>query len=162
MLKINQRLEQAVKTDLTIKLTFEIRQKSRFKTQLNDGTEVGVFLPRGNVLRNGDCLKADDGRIIGVLADDEQVSTVTTNDQLLLSRACYHLGNRHVALQIDENKISYLHDHVLDDMLKGLGLTVDSELSPFEPENGAYAQHSHGQHSHAQDGDSHSHSHSHH
>lgn len=149
MLKITQRLEKPVETDYSIKLTYEIRQKSRFKAKISDGTEVGVFLSIGYVLRNGDCLMSEDGRAIEVIADDETLSIVHSDDALQLSKACYHLGNRHVALQIQSNKISYLHDHVLDDMIKGLGLTVSTEEAPFEPESGAYSNHQHSQSTHS-------------
>lgn len=78
-----------------------------------------------------------------VLAAQESVSTVYLNDPLLLARACYHLGNRHVPLQIDSGFIRYQHDHVLDDMVRGLGLEVSIERTTFEPESGAYGRHSH-------------------
>lgn len=127
-------------------IPFETRQKSRFLAKLDDGTEVGVFMPRGIILRGGDCLRASDGRIVEVRAAPETVSTATTDDPLLLSRACYHLGNRHVPLQIGFGWVRYLHDHVLDDMVRGLGLTVSAERVPFEPESGAYGggHHAHG------------------
>ncbi|MBF0265470.1 MAG: urease accessory protein UreE [Gammaproteobacteria bacterium] len=156
MLKITRRLDDPVATDLYIKLSFEVRQKSRFKTQLNDGIEVGVVLSRGHILRDGDCLLAEDNQVVRIVADDETLSIVDCDDPLMLCKACYHLGNRHVALQIKKDQISYLHDHVLDDMVKGLGLSVRVEQAPFEPEDGAYASHSH---SHK---NSHTHSHSHH
>jgi urease accessory protein len=105
-------------------------------------------LERGSVLRNGDLLLADDGRVVEVQASAEAVSTVHSDDTLLLARACYHLGNRHVPLQIGTGWLRYQHDHVLDDMLRGFGLEVRSELAPFEPEGGAYVSSSHA-HSHA-------------
>lgn len=99
--------------------------------------------------------------IVEVIAADETVSTVRSDDAVLLARACYHLGNRHVPLQVEAGWCRYLHDHVLDDMVRGLGLSVETETAPFQPEPGAYGGssggHTHGHH-HAQ---THSHEHSH-
>ncbi len=122
----------------TLTLLFEARQKSRLLVRLDSGAEAGVFLPRGTVLRDGDRLLADDGRVVLVRAAAEPVSVVRTADALLFARACYHLGNRHVSLQLDNGELRYLRDHVLDDMVRGLGLTVEHALMPFEPERGAY------------------------
>lgn len=157
MLKITQKLSEPQAATSTLKLPFELRQKSRLKVTLDDGRQAGLFLERGDVLRGGDCLLAEDNSIIQVQADDETVSMVQSNDSLLLARACYHLGNRHVPLQIENNSLSYLHDHVLDDMLKQLGLSVNTTQAPFEPESGAYGG-SGSSHSHD---DSHSHEHKH-
>ncbi|MFN2350185.1 MAG: urease accessory protein UreE [Thioalkalivibrio sp.] len=132
----------------TLSLPFETRQKSRFRAQLEDGTPVGVVLDRGHILRHGDRLENDDGVRIRIEASPEAVSQVRGNDPLLLARACYHLGNRHVPLQITADGLRYLHDHVLDDMVRGLGLDVEFTHAPFEPEAGAYAGggHGHGHH----------------
>lgn len=147
MLKIFQRIEKVADVQGTLKLPFELRQKSRLKTTLLDGREVGLMLNRGELLRSGDCLCAEDGSIIRVEAAPETVSTVRHDDMLVLARACYHLGNRHVALQIGNGWIRYLHDHVLDDMVRGMGLEIIVEEAPFEPEGGAYGGHAHS-HSH--------------
>ena len=131
-------------------LPFNERSRSRLRALLDNGEEVGLFLERGSVLRGGDLLLADDGRVVAVEAAHECVSIAHSDDQLLLARACYHLGNRHVALQIGPRWLRYCHDHVLDDMLRGMGLTVMAERAPFEPEGGAYVSthpHSHA-HSH--------------
>jgi urease accessory protein len=103
------------------------------------------------VLRGGDRLLADDGRVIEVHAAPETVSTVRTDDRLMLERACYHLGNRHVPLEIGPGWLRYQHDHVLDDMLAGFGLAVVVEHAPFEPEGGAYvsASNAHASHAHS-------------
>lgn len=130
--------------DSTLTLSFDQRSRSRSRTRLDDGREAGLCLPRGTLLRGGDLLLTADGLRIRVQAADEQVSTAHTGDPLLLARACYHLGNRHVALQIDHRWIRYQHDHVLDDMVRGLGLELISENAPFEPETGAYHGHTHG------------------
>jgi len=148
MLNITKKLTHAQPATVILKLPFEKRQKSRLRATLEDGREAGLFLERGEVLRNGDCLMAEDNSIVQIVADKENVSQIQTNDPLLLARACYHLGNRHVALQIEVNQLTYLHDHVLDEMLQQLGLEVTITQASFEPENGAYG-HSHGRNSHS-------------
>lgn len=155
VIEINHLCETKQAAAQTLTLPFELRQKSRFKTKLDDGREAGVILPRGHLLRGGDCLKTTDGEIIEVVAAKETVSTVYNDNALELARACYHLGNRHVNLQITEVWIRYLHDHVLDEMLQGLGLQVTVEQASFEPEAGAYGGHGQAH------GHSHDHSHSH-
>ena len=135
-------------------LPFAERSRSRLRALLDNGEEAGLFLERGSILRHGDLLLADDGRVVQVEAAPETVSTVRTDDGLMLARASYHLGNRHVALQIGPGWLRYCHDHVLDDMLRGFGLEVQVEHAPFEPEGGAYVAashaHAHGHaHSHA-------------
>ena len=139
MLKFTQKTKQALKPNATLTLTFDQRNKSRLKTTLDDGRIVGIVLENGNSLKNNDILINDDSEvIIQIKAALETVSTVYCNDTLQLARACYHLGNRHVSLQIAPDFIRYQHDHVLDDMLQGLGLEVSIEQAPFEPESGAY------------------------
>jgi urease accessory protein len=149
MLKILEKIEPGERHDCTLTLPFDMRQKSRFKTKLDDGVEVGLLLPRGSILRSGDVLKAEDGKIILIKAAAEVVSQVKTTDAHLLARACYHLGNRHVPLQIGDGWLRYAHDHVLDAMLVGLGLNPECVNASFEPEAGAYGgQHSHEHHHH--------------
>jgi urease accessory protein len=116
---------------------------------LDDGVKAGLFLPRGTVLYNGEMLASDDGVIIEIKAAPEVVSTAHSDDPNILARACYHLGNRHVPLQIESAFLRYQHDHVLDDMVRGLGLTISHEEAPFEPERGAYGDYGHaGRHEH--------------
>ena len=136
-------------------LPFELRRRSRLRAQLASGEEVGLFLERGGVLRGGDRLRAEDGTVVEVVAALETVSTVRDSDPTRLARAGYHLGNRHVPVQIGAGWLRYGHDHVLDDMVRGLGLSVVVEEAPFEPEGGAYG-HSHAAHPH---GEGHSHDH---
>jgi len=144
-------------------LMLDQRVRSRLRVQLSDGRDGGVFLERGQQLYRGDLLQAESGEVVRVLPADESVSSVHCNDPHLLMRACYHLGNRHVALQIGADFVRYLHDHVLDEMLLGLGLQPKAEKAPFEPESGAYGEHGHAQpHSHGGHEHSHSHGHSHH
>ena len=129
----------------SITLSFDQRVKSRLRVELDSGEQAGLFLPRGSILKHGDKLVAQSGEVVRVQAADETVSTVSVTDPLLMARACYHLGNRHVALQIDVGFIRYQHDHVLDEMVSGLGLEVICEQAAFEPEAGAYhvTEHSH-------------------
>ena len=160
VLKIHERLEHTdAENQATLTLPFELRQKSRLKATLDNGIEVGLMLQRGGLLRGGDLLRAEDGLIIKIIAAAESVSKVIHNDPLMLMRASYHLGNRHVPLQITEDYLCYTHDHVLDDMVKGLGLQVECVMAPFEPEGGAYGGgHKHGHDDHEE---AHSHTHSH-
>ena len=139
MLQITQRLNIPETTQVTLTLPFDARQKSRLRVTLDDGREAALILPRGRVLRSGDCLCAEDGTVVRVQAANESVSTARSDDPVLLARVCYHLGNRHVALQVGSGWCRYLHDHVLDDMVIGLGIKVSEEQAPFEPESGAYA-----------------------
>jgi urease accessory protein len=150
-LRINERLaETSAPAEVTLTLPFEARQKSRLRTCLDNGADVGLFLPRGTVLRHGDRLRTTNGLLVEVRAAAETVSTARGSDPLLLARAAYHLGNRHVALQIGPGWLRYLHDHVLDDMVRELGLELCCEQAPFEPEAGAYggAQGAHHDHAH--------------
>lgn len=149
MLRLIKRLTQSQPAQHTLTLPFETRQKARFKTPLDDGTEAGLFLDRGIVLRGGDLLQGEDGSVVQVLAAVEEVSCVRCPDPLTLARVCYHLGNRHVPLQINTDRVYYQRDHVLDDLVHGLGLTAVQESARFEPEAGAYqhaSEHSHSHH----------------
>ena len=137
---------------MALSLPFETRQRSRFRAFLDDGTEVAVMLQRGQILRHGEYLSGPGAPLIRVEAAPEPVSEARSPDALLLMRASYHLGNRHVPLELTRESLRYLHDHVLDDMLRGLGLHVTGATLPFEPEAGAYAgeaqAHAHGHHHH--------------
>jgi urease accessory protein len=144
MLKVSRKLPDRPAATLRLVLPFQDRSRSRLRVTLSSGEEAGLFLERGSVLRGGDRLLSDDGRIIEVVAAEESVSTVRSTDALQLARAAYHLGNRHVALQIGPGWLRYQQDHVLDEMVRGLALSVDAERAPFEPEGGAYGGHSHG------------------
>jgi urease accessory protein len=160
MLKVFEKLDQPRAASRTLTLPFELRQKSRLRATLDNGEDIGLMLPRGLILRGGDCVRAEDDTVIRIIAAPENVSTVQHADLLLLTRAAYHLGNRHVALQVGAGWLRYQHDHVLDDMVRGLGLNVLHELAEFEPESGAYGDH--GSHAHGHDhGHHHEHSHTH-
>ncbi|UTW11929.1 urease accessory protein UreE [Marinobacterium rhizophilum] len=156
MIHLTQVLGSCQPHSATLRLPIDKRIKSRLRAELEDGREVGLFLPRGLTLRDGDLLQSDAGLVVRIKAAPEPVSTVRSADALALARACYHLGNRHVPLQVEAGWVRYLHDHVLDAMVRGLGLEVTFEQAPFEPEAGAYQGGSHG-HSHAHDGNGDSH-----
>jgi len=164
MLQIETHYHGPLAPTATLTLPFELRQKSRLRCHLDEGAEVGLVLERGTLLRGGDRLLASDGRVVQVVAAPEGLSVVATDDPLMLARAAYHLGNRHVALQIRPGMLCFLHDHVLDDMLRGQGLPVRFEMQPFEPEGGAYGRHeSHAAHAHGHThGHDHGHAHGHH
>ena len=122
-------------------LPFEMRQKSRLRARLTTGEEVAIVLPRGQVLRGGDWVVASDGRVIEVLAKPEKVLHVLCATPNALTRAAYHLGNRHVPVQVGDGWLRIAADHVLEEMLKGLGATLIATEAPFEPEAGAYGPH---------------------
>lgn len=141
---IEKRAEGNPKASAYLVLSFEARCKSRLRTRLLSGEEVGLFLERGTVLRGGDKLAANDGTIIEVVAAPELLMEATTDDPLLLAKAAYHLGNRHVAVQLLSGRLRFAADHVLGEMVRGLGLPVTEIEAPFEPESGAYGAHPHG------------------
>ena len=150
MLEIVERIEECADISSTLlTLPFEQRQKSRLRVTLDNGSEAALILERGAVLRHGDLLRANDGQVIEIRAASETISKVTESNAHLLLRACYHLGNRHVPLQIGDGWLSYLRDHVLDDMIRSLGLSVVHKEAPFEPETGAYQNDGRHQHTHS-------------
>lgn len=121
-----------------VTLTFAQRERSRLHVHLDSGEEAGLFLARGTVLKEGDVLSNEAGYKVTVKAAEESVSTITAKDTHLLLRIAYHLGNRHVPLQVEPTWLRYVHDHVLDDMVRQIGGLVRSEKAPFNPETGAY------------------------
>lgn len=129
----------------TLTLPYDARCKSRFAATLDTGEEVGVVLPRGTVLRDGDMLVADDGGLVRVIAAAESVLRVRAADRLTLTRAAYHLGNRHTPVEVGAEELKLEADPVLEDMLKRLGAQVERVQLPFQPESGAYGGgHRHG------------------
>lgn len=138
--------EHAANPNGVLSLPIDSRIKSRLKVVLDDGRDAGLFLPRGHILRGGEQLCSECGLVIEVKAAPESVSTVYCDDALLLTRVAYHLGNRHVPLQVELGWVRYQHDHVLDEMVQGLGAEVTTENEPFEPEGGAYGGRSGGHH----------------
>jgi len=125
--------------DGVVTLRFDDRRRSRLRTRLDDGQEIALVLPRGTILRDGDGLRAEAGTAaITVRAAAQALSLVRADDGLRLAQAAYHLGNRHVPVQIGSGWLAYEHDHVLDGMIRELGLQVETVSRPFEPEAGGY------------------------
>jgi urease accessory protein len=141
-----------------LKLPFDSRQKSRLRTKLVSGEEVALMLPRGEILRGGDLVTASDGRVIEVLAEPEKLLHIESD---ALAKVAYHLGNRHVPVQVWKDFLRIAADHVLQEMVKKLGATVKEVEAPFEPEAGAYAggHHQHDEMGHG--GKIHDHGHDH-
>jgi urease accessory protein len=156
-------------------LDWDVRQKSRFDAESSDGRRVGVFLPRGTLVRGGDVLITQDGSLLRVIAAPQTVLRITactdhshahTHDSAFdLMRAAYHLGNRHVPIELQPDHLKIEPDHVLADMLRAMHLSVAEVREPFEPEGGAYAAGhggAHHGHGHAQAHDpQHGHDHGH-
>ena len=147
MLVIESRCDKAAHQE-QLSLPFELRQKSRLRTKLASGEEAGLFLEHGSILRGGDCLRANDGRIVLVVAADEDLMEAKCTTPFELVRAAYHLGNRHVPVQIGEGWLRFQADVVLAQLLRGLQATVSKVFAAFEPEAGAYAG---GHHHHSMD-----------
>ena len=151
-----------LKRAATVELDWDVRQKSRFDAIDNQGRTLGVFLPRGTAVRGGDVLVAEDGSLIKVIAAPQSVLKITHCSQhgtpYDLIRAAYHLGNRHVPIELKPDHLKIEPDHVLADMLRAMHLIVNAVDEAFEPENGAYATGGHtGGHHHG-----HGHDHDHH
>ncbi|HUJ86786.1 MAG TPA: urease accessory protein UreE [Burkholderiales bacterium] len=143
MLEITSRLEKGARAPSgQLRLPFELRQKSRLRTRLVSGEEVALLLPRGGILRGGDLVGASDGRVIEVLAEPEQLLHIESAE---LAKLAYHLGNRHVPVQVGKGFLRIAADHVLEQMAHKLGARVSRVEAPFEPEAGAYAG-GHGDH----------------
>ena len=155
-----------LKRATTVELDWDVRQKSRFAATDSAGRELGVFLPRGTVVRGGDVLVAEDGSLVRVLAAPQAVLYITHcqnhGTPFDLTRAAYHLGNRHVPIELQPDHLKIEPDHVLADMLRAMHLIVLAMDMAFEPEGGAYAAghggghghhgHDHGDHGHAHEG----------
>ena len=144
MLTLTERCEPVSSPYGELVLPFDLRMRSRLRTRLASGEEAVVKTERGAVLRGGEFLQSEDGRKVCVVAAPEKVIHVTCADQFGLTRAAYHLGNRHVAVEIGDGYLRIAADHVLGEMLLGLGAKLRELEAPFEPESGAYG----GGHSH--------------
>jgi urease accessory protein len=179
MLTINKLVPQGrglaavlLKRAATVELDWDVRQKSRFDATDSQGRALGVFLPRGSVVRGGDVLVAEDGSLVRALAARQPVLRVTHCPQhgspYELLRAAYHLGNRHVPLELKPDHLKLEPDTVLAELLNQMHMIVTEVNEPFEPESGAYApgahahathaKHVHGGHAHEQ-GQDHAHGH---
>ena len=143
MLQLNELADDGSAHDDTLTLPYEKRRKSRFSAATDGGVEVGVFLPRRHALHSGSILVGPERFKVLVQPARELVSIARSDDWLLFARVCYHLGNRHISLQIAAGELRYQMDHVLDRMVEGLGLSVTHASAPFEPEAGAYHGHGH-------------------
>jgi urease accessory protein len=120
-------------------LGFEDRRRSRMRTRIDDGREAALLLPRGTILRDGDRLRDPErDEVVTVRAAAQTLSMVRAADAVALTRAAYHLGNRHVPVQVGAGWLAYEHDHVLDEMVEELGLAIETHIAPFEPEAGGY------------------------
>jgi urease accessory protein len=154
-----------LKRAATIELDWDVRQKSRFDTTDSAGRHLGVFLPRGTLLRGGDVLVAEDGSMVKVLAAPQPVLRITAckthGSPFDLTRAAYHLGNRHVPIELKPDHLKIEPDHVLADMLRAMHLDVAAVLEAFEPEGGAYSAGGHTGHAGHGEHAGHSHAHSH-
>jgi urease accessory protein len=150
-----------VKRAASVTLDWDVRQKSRFETTDSLGRSVGVFLPRGTVVRGGDVLIAEDGSLIRVEAAPQTVLRITActahGSPFDLTRAAYHLGNRHVPIELRPDYLQIEPDHVLADMLRAMHLIVNQVNAPFEPESGAYSSHGAPAHAHDHDHGPHAH-----
>jgi urease accessory protein len=162
-----------VKRAATVELDWDVRQKSRFDATDSNGRAFGVFLARGTLVRGGDVLVLEDGSLVRVQAAPQEVLRITAcaehGSSFDLTRAAYHLGNRHVPIELQPDHLKIEPDHVLADMLRSMHMTVVTVQEAFEPEGGAYSSHGHAQghgHGHSHDhgpthGHTHEHSHSH-
>src|SRR5690606_13157440 len=169
MRQLAQRYAHVDQPHAYLRMDFDARQRARSRVIASNGDVVGIHIERGSSLKDGDCLISAAGEVYMVRAAAEPLSLVTCENQLDVARAAYHLGNRHVRLQIEPHRLSYQSDHVLDDMVQKLGFQVDHGEFPFEPEPGAYHRHSqvaadehthaHGHHDHTHVHGSHSHHH---
>ena len=153
-----------LKRAATVELDWDLRQKSRFEATDSLGRQLGIFLPRGSVLRGGDVLVAEDGSLVRVIAAAQKLLRITAcaehGSAFDLTRAAYHLGNRHVPIELQPDHLKIEPDHVLADLLRAMHLTVVEADEAFEPEAGAYGAggHAHGGHGHgghAHDGHEH-------
>jgi len=183
MLQISKRIPQGqglasvlLKRAATIELDWDVRQKSRFDATDSQGRQLGIFLPRGTVVRGGDVLVAEDGSFVKVLAAPQPVLVITPCSEhgspFDLVRAAYHLGNRHVPIELKPDHLKIEPDHVLADMLRAMHLIVNEAALAFEPESGAYGDgggaapghghgHSHDHHDHSHESHGHQHDHGH-
>lgn len=151
-----------LKRAATVELDWDVRQKSRFDATDSQGRHLGVFLPRGTAVRGGDVLVGEDGSLVRVIAAPQPVLVITQcaehGSPFDLTRAAYHLGNRHVPIELKPDHLKIEPDHVLADMLRAMHLQVREAEEAFEPEGGAYGSHgAHAGHDHGGHGHEHHH-----
>ena len=148
MLELTERIEAAERYDAVISLDYDSRKRGRLKTLTETDEEAGLFLDRGQILSEGDYLKATDGRVVLVKAATEKLTEASTTDPILFAKICYHLGNRHTPVEIQHGSVRFQPDHVLADLCRYWGLEVTGFEGSFNPERGAYGQHTKGGHHH--------------
>jgi urease accessory protein len=150
-----------LKRAATVELDWDVRQKSRFECTDSRGRQLGVFLPRGVAVRGGDVLVAEDGSLINVIAAPQSVLVITHcaehGTPFDLTRAAYHLGNRHVPIELNADHLKIEPDHVLADMLRAMHLIVKEAQTAFEPESGAYEKRGDPHPGHGHEGHGHDH-----
>ncbi|QGZ42519.1 urease accessory protein [Pseudoduganella flava] len=148
MMTLHTKLAHAEHVHASLVLPYELREKCRLRATLDTGEEVAIFTVRGTVLRDGDLLTGEEGRVVKVVAASEDTYRVTAPDAQALLRCAFHLGNRHTQAQVEAGFLRIRADAVLREMLYGLGATVIEERAPFEPESGAYSAGGHHHHDH--------------
>jgi urease accessory protein len=172
MITVNKILPQGqglapvlLKRAATVELDWDVRQKSRFDATDSQGRQLGVFLARGTVVRGGDVLVTEDGSMVRVIAAPQPVLVITHCGEhgtpFDLLRAAYHLGNRHVPIELKPDHLKIEPDHVLADMLRAMHLIVNEKQEAFEPEGGAYAASGGHGHDHGHEHHDHEHGHGH-
>jgi len=142
MLTLNTKIDPATLTtavDGELILAYDQREKSRLRASLNSGEEVAVFTVRGTILRDGDLLRGDDGRVVKIVAAREASYQIFADNAQHLLRCAFHLGNRHTQAQVGDGFLRIRKDPVLKEMLEGLGAQVTEQEAAFEPESGAYS-----------------------
>lgn len=142
---LTQKLSQApTRIDLPLPLTAEERQKARQRIELETGEVIHFQLPRGSHIHTGEYFQNAEGTVtVQAIAKPEAVITVRSSDPLKLLKAAYHLGNRHVPLEVTLEYLRFSPDHVLEAMVEGFGVELETETAPFFPETGAYGGHHH-------------------
>ena len=144
-------LPREIQANESAELTYDQRERSRVRVTMGNGEEIGIQLKVGSMLSHGDKLALQDGRVVEVIAADESLHEVRAANLTQLARIAYHVGNRHVPLQVENDHLLMLPDHVLRAMVEGLGGVVADVRRGFQPESGAYG-HSHVHHSHDDEG----------
>ncbi len=153
MLYFDRRLPATSDATLEMAFTFEERERGRLRFVLPDGRDAAFIVERGSPLVDGECLSTADNEVLMVKAKPEPLMEVQTEDSRVLARAAYHLGNRHVRLEVGYNWLRLPPDHVLRDMLLNLGVSVHDVTVPYQPEMGAYGGGHHHSHHHGDDDD---------
>ncbi len=143
--KVDMSHNKPEKADYVVKLPYDKRQQSRFKTFTTTGEEVGIILPRGQSMKLNSILLDENGQTLLILGQEEPLTCAICDQPLLWARASYHLGNRHTPVEIRDQRIFFQPDHVLEHMLEHLHVSTYRVNGIFNPEDGAY---SHGGHHH--------------